>query len=134
MLSVLALFGLPLSALSQLMLAFIEVRKAGGIAAVLEADPGWVAATSMRVVYSTAPAAWAVYTLPGFFMKSKKTPLRMQWVYGSVLLGNVVFTIVDAVVAGTAEPLKPNYLQFVLPILWVSYFRSSKRVKETFVR
>lgn len=133
-LSVLTLCALPISAFSQLVIFVLDVVKYGGLAPILEGDPGWFAEALLRTLYSAALGAYAMFTLPGFFRKLSVTPTRMQRLYAASLTGNVLFTIVEAVNADNTTPVKPNYLAFIVPILWMNYFRTSKRVKQTFVR
>lgn len=128
----LSLFSLPMLALSRGMLFILNVKKAGGVSGVLEYDPGWLALAGGETLYSVLLGAFALYVLPGFFMKKRATPVRMQIIFVALLLENVALIIVNAVQTG--KPESPNYLQFILPIAWFSYFGASKRVKETFIR
>lgn len=133
-LAVVSLFSLPLSALSHVITLGLQLRKYGGVGPILEADPAWLAITVIETTYSTSLAVYGFFVLPGFFRKLKITVTRMQWLYAAVLVGNVLFTVFETIYAGNTEPAKPNYLIFIVPILWLNYFRSSKRVKETFIR
>lgn len=135
-LPMLSLFAHPLLLLARVGLAVSQTMVAGGFGAVLQNDPGWLAATGFDLVFTATAAAWSVFTIPGFLGKQRVTIRRMQIFYVIVLVGNAVGTVIEAVMGNGEEPTRvtSNVMPLVIPVLWLSYFRSSKRVQETFVR
>jgi len=135
-LPMLGLFGYPLRAIAEVVAVTAEVTKAGGVGAVLAADPGWLALSTVDTVAALGLGAWSLFVMPGFFRKRRSTPRRMQVLFGAVLLVNAYGLIAQALQATdlTTSPVSRGAWAIVLPIVWVQYFRTSKRVKETFVR
>lgn len=130
-LPMLSLFGLPLNALGEWVGLLLDIRKYE-LAKIIEHDPTWLVRSMVMPTVTTALATWAIYTLPGFFRKLRVTTVRMQWLYAGLLINNVIVIVVQSF--DEKVELTPNLLQFIFPILWISYFRTSKRVQQTFIR
>ncbi len=135
-LPMLALFGLPLAAAASTVRFAVTVRQ-HSLGALLESDPRWLYASAVDVALGAGIAVFALFIAPGFFRKRRVTITRMQVLYAAVLATNLVAIVTEALdpseAAGTSPPLA-NVWPVVLPIVWMQYFRRSKRVAETFVR
>lgn len=133
-LPLLSLLAYPLLFVARVIPAFIQVRKAGGLEAVFVADPRWLALSLYDVVASAVIGGWALFALPGFLKKQKATVWRMQALYAALMLNNLVTYVLERLQADASASSTLPVFQLASPLLWIQYFNTSKRVKETFVR
>lgn len=129
----LALFGLPLMAAVAVVQLVVEVKKYG-LAPLLEHDPQWLALNGSNAAIAAAIGGYCVFVAPGFFRKRRVTVFRMQALYAAVFAGNVVVIVSEATGGAEPSPVAANVWPIVMPIVWILYFRKSKRVAATFVR
>lgn len=137
-LPMLALFAIPLRFVATLIQVMVTLSKLEvPVAEAFGYDPGWFVITGVSLAAEGGLGIFAIANMFPFFGRRKTAIVRMQLLFGAVLLMNVVNTIVSAV-DGTLAELKGNpaamWWPMVLPIIWVQYFRKSERVKATFVR
>jgi hypothetical protein len=110
------------------------VTRAGGMSAMFRRDPEWFYMSLFDMAAAVAIASWVCFTVPGFFRRRRVTIGRMQLLYAAVLLNNVIVDIINRVQSSSQPPLTELFFQLTMSLIWIQYFRSSKRVRETFVR
>jgi hypothetical protein len=114
----------------------IAVKDAGIDAAL--ADHGWLALQLWNLGTQLALVGLSLYLLPQFLMRKRRVPkLMIIYLSSSFVLG-IVNTVISAVndpaLAKNANPMWPVIFRVGVIALWIRYFQSSDRVKETFIR
>ncbi|MDP1828158.1 MAG: DUF2569 family protein [Archangium sp.] len=136
-LSLLTLFSLPLRFLATALKSGVELRKVDDIPASFALDPSWYVWTALGLVTDAILVGLALFALIAFLRKQKATIVRMQLFYVGVFCVNVLMTIGEAVERTASDPpvnMFGTVWPLVLPVLWINYFRTSARVKQTFLR
>jgi len=130
----LGLFANPLLFFSRSILVGVEVNKAGGVRAVLDLDPKWFWLSVFDVTSAAYLAGLSLFAMPAFFTKRRAAVVRLQWLYASLAVINVLMILLQKSQGNPEDPAQNGVMQLVLPILWLSYLSRSARVRETFVR
>ena len=135
---ILPLIGLILSVVRliwELVQSYNGVLTSEGWAALTGHHPLWGPAIVFEVACNALLLVYTVLVLTFFLRKSRRTPaLMVAWLIAraGVALGSAIFmTLIESSGAFRIGVLMP---QFLVAGLWVVYFRSSDRVKNTFVR
>lgn len=135
-LAFIALFAYPLGFVSVVIPFFITVRK-HGFETVAAQDPSWLLLMEWNLATTGTLALLSLVTMPLFLLKRRVVPrLMLTWFATSFTVGIINF----AYRAVTAPPGSPPLMitqplvSLVLTTLWLRYFLTSARVKNTFVR
>ncbi len=129
------LFAWPLQFIAAAIRAWIAVRE-HGLGPIWDQDPTWLLSTAWRLGAAGALTALSLFTLRPFWKKRRVARTLMLAFFAATFVVGIVNYVIAAIFAAPGAP-PPNMLGVVLSTiivaLWIKYFASSDRVRETFV-
>ena len=100
-------------------------------------DTRWLVLNLTYLLGSAVLSALALFILPKYFARRRTVPRLMQFFYAGLLASNLldlgVASIVSTQIGEAVELSSTGPFSFIIPGLWLMYFRSSKQVHRTFV-
>lgn len=86
-----------------------------------------------ELIISSGLIGFIAYTIILFFKKKKNTPKAIILLYIMNIVASYAFIFLDGGVMSTTETTGKLIFDLVIAIIWIIYFKVSKRVMVTFV-